>query len=408
MVDNYRALGRGVVLAVGLVCAATRAQAQSPDPVATARLHFGAVALTPSVSLINVGMDSNVFNATNDASPKRDFTATLQPKVNLWMHIGPSIASGTVEQDLVYYKTYASERTVNGSYRAGWLIPLNRLKLDGAMTYLKTRDRPGFEIDARSLRYELGYNGSVEFRAYPKTSFTATASHMNVDFHRDAVFLGASLHDELNRGETRGGASVRYALTPLTSVTLGVERRADRFQHSPLRDSDSTETRIGVQFDPFGILKGSAMFGVRSFRPREAGVAGFTGVTGTADLSYVGFAITKISVQAQRDVQYSFAVDQPYYVLTGATLSLWRQLYGQIDGVGRAGRQQLAYRDRVGAVLEVSNRTDYVNSFGGGLSYRLGRDVRLSVNIDWVRRSSSAQGHSYNDVKIGTALTYGQ
>lgn len=409
MRDNSQIVATRILLLTAvLACAASRAFAQTPDPVAASRLRFGPIGITPRISLTNAGIDTNVFNAPNDGTAQKDFTATLQPRLDLAMHVSRSVLTASVSKDFVYYKTFASERTVNSSYRAGARVPLNRLTFNGEVTHLNSRERPGFEIDARSQRFEHGYNGSIELRAAPKTFIQFSASHSNVEFSKDAVFLGASLQDELNRTATSSTLAIRYALTPLTNVTFDVTRQADRFQYSPLRDSDSTHTRIGFKFDPYAMLKGTAALGIRSFQPRVAGVPGYTGPTAAADLSYVVFTATKLSVQLDRDVQYSFSIDQPFYVLSGTTISLWRQIYGQLDAVGRLGRQRLDYRDRAGAVLEVANRQDHVRSYGGGLSYRLGWDVRLGLNIDWVQRTSGVRGRSYNDVKIGTAFTYGQ
>jgi len=391
-----------------LISIAAPAFAQTPDPTATARIHFGALALTPRVSLTNAGIDTNVFNDPTDGSPKSDFTATLQPKVDLWMHVGTALLSGTVIEDLVYYKTYGSERAVNGSYRIGLRVPRNRLALAGNVSYLDTRDRPGFEIDARSQRQELRYDGAIEFRVSPKTVLSANLSRVDVEFSRDAVFLGTNLHDQLNRTATSRALAVEYALTPLTTVTFDVGRNHDAFIYSPLRDTTSTQARIGVKFDPLTMLRGSAVIGRRSFRPQLEGVEDYVGPTGNIDLSYVVWSSTLIGVQAVWDVQYSVDIAQPYYVLTGRSASLSRHVSGPIDVVGRVGRQQLAYRDRVGAILAVSNRKDHIHTYGGGLSYRLGTDLRLGLNFDWARRRSGVQGHSYNDFKIGTTITYGQ
>jgi len=397
-----------VFLTAALICTASRAFTQTSDPAATARMHFGRLALTPTIGLTNVGVDTNVFNDPNDASPKSDFTLTVEPKVDLWMHFGRSLVSGTVTNDLVYYKTYSTERSVNGFYRAGALVPLNRLTLNGNVTYLNTRDRPGFEIDARSQRYEFGYNGAVELRAFPKFFIGAKAARVNVDFAKDAIFLGTSLHDELTRTATSAAASFRYALTPLTNVTLDVGRQQDRFPYSPLRDSDSTQVQVDFKFDPFAILKGSAVVGYRDLQPRIGGLPGYQGPTAAVDLSYVAFGATKLSVQILRDVEYSFDVDQPYYVQTGTTASLSQHVYGQLFAVGRFGVQQLDYRDRAGVVIEVSNRMDYIHTHGGGLSYRLGRDVRLGLNLDRMRRTTAVTGHKYDELKYGMVLTYGQ
>ena len=399
---------RTLFVIAALVCVASPAFAQHVDPAATARMHFGPLALTPGIALTNAGVDTNVFNDPDDASPKRDLTATVQPKVDLWIHLGRALASGTVIEDLVYYRTYSTERAVNGSYRASVLAPLNRLTLNGTVSYLSSRDRPGFEIDKRSQRYEFGYNGSLELQAFPKTFIGAKASRVNTDFSRDAFFLGTSLHDELNRRATSGAASFRYALTPLTDVTLEAGRAQDRFPYSPLRDSDSTQVQAGFKFGPFAILEGSAVVGYRNFQPRIDSVPGYKGSTAAVNLTYVAFAEMKLSVETLRDIRYSFDIDQPYYVQTGTTASLSQHLYGQVDAVGRISLQRLAYRDRAGAVVEVSNRTDRVHTYGGGLGYRLGKDVRLGVNIDRVYRTSGVRGHEYRSLKFGTALTYGQ
>jgi hypothetical protein len=397
-----------VVLAAALLCSASQAFAQNTDPVAAARMHLGPVGLTPTIGLTNVGIDANVFNDPRDASPKRDFTLTLAPKVDLWMHAGRALVSGTVTQDFVYYKTYATERSINGSYRLGAFVEQNRLTVDGNVTYVATRDRPGFEIDARSQRYQLGFDGAVELRAAPKTFIGVKAARVNIDFAKDAVFLGTNLHDELTRTETSTAASFRYVLTPLTTVTLDIGLEQDRFTFSPLRDSDSTQVRVNFNFDPFAILKGRAAVGYRHLQPRTDAVPRYNGSTADIDLEYLPFGSTKLGLKTIRDVQYSFDLERPYYVLTGTTVSLSQHVHGEMFAVGRYGVQRLAYRDLAGAVIEVSNRTDYVHTYGGGLGYRLGKTIRLEMNVDRVRRTAAVPGRDYDDVRLGTAITYGQ
>src|SRR5436305_9848265 len=55
------------------------------DPRKDARAHAGGVYFTPTFRLENLGIDSNVFNTTDD--PKSDFTATFTPGVQVWMPI---------------------------------------------------------------------------------------------------------------------------------------------------------------------------------------------------------------------------------------------------------------------------------------------------------------------------------
>ena len=87
--------------------------------------------------------------------------------------------------------------------------------------------------------------------------------------------------------------------------------------------------------------------------------------------------------------------------------SVSRAVAGPIDVEGRAGIQSLAYRDRAGAAIAVSNRVDHVRSYGGGVGYRLGRGTRLGFNIDKDNRVSDVSRREYDNLRFGTSVTYG-
>jgi hypothetical protein len=234
-----------------------------------------------------------------------------------------------------------------------------------------------------------------------------TAQRQRIDFDKAAVFLNSNLQFELNRVSTGGGLSLRYKLTPITSVSLVATRTQDRFEFSPLRDSRSTVASAVVSFDPLGILSGSATIGYTSFEPTTAGLPNFKGPTAAVDVSYRLLGTMRIGVGAVRDVAYSYDVNQPYYVQTGVSGSVARVIAGPVDAVVRAGIQSLAYRDRAGVAVAISNRTDHVRTYGGGIGYRLGRGSRLGFNIDTTNRTSDVSRRQYNDVRFGSSVTYG-
>jgi hypothetical protein len=78
-----------------------------------------------------------------------------------------------------------------------------------------------------------------------------------------------------------------------------------------------------------------------------------------------------------------------------------------VDVVVRGGIRNLAYRSRAGAGLAVANRVDDVNTFGGGVGYRLGRGSRLGFNIDKERRVSDISLRTYDNLRFGSSVTYG-
>jgi Putative beta-barrel porin 2 len=391
--------------------AAPLARAQAPEPgapdPAKVRVRIGPLSLNPTFGLTNAGVDTNIFNEPDQLAPKRDFTMTVTPATDLWLRFGSTWLTGNIREDLVYYNKYASERSANSHYTLGWLVPLNRLTVKVGTDYVSTRERPGFEIDARSQRQEFGYSGSVEIRALSKTFFGLQGSHRRVSYDKAAVFLNSNLQFELNRTMTSGGVAVRHQLTPLTSLTFDVGREQDRFEFSPLRDSNSTQISGGVKFDPFALIKGNATFGYRNFEALSPGLPGYQGSTAAVDLSYVALGSSKLGLIIVRDVQYSYDINQPYYVQTGIAGSIAQQIFGPVDVVGRVGVQRLDYRNRVGVVVAALERADHVHTYGGGIGYHLGRDIRIGFNIDHASRASVVTSRDFSGLTYGTSVTYG-
>jgi hypothetical protein len=378
----------------------------SPDS-SRVRVRIGPLTINPTVALTNLGFDQNVFYEPADRNPKSDFTFTVVPKAEARLRVARTLLTGTASEELVWYQRYATERAANSRYRVGWDIPINRLGFKVNASRANVRDRPGFEIDARLQRAETAYDGSVEVRIMPKTFAGATARRERVDYDKAAVFLGRNLQFELNRVTTTTGVTLRYKLTPITSIALAATETRQRFEFSPLRDANASAATVSLLFDPFGIISGSATFGYTDFEPVDAGVSSFKGATGAVSVSYRLLGNTRVGFDATRDVGFSYEINEPYYVQTGFTASLARALYGRVDGVARAGLQTLAYRDRAGTIVQGSNRVDTIRTVGGGIGYHMGKGVRIGFNVDKGWRRSDVDGRGYDDLRFGSAVTYG-
>jgi hypothetical protein len=383
------------------------AQAPTVPDESTVRVRFGPLWLNPSLSLPNIGVDTNVFNEAESDVPESDFTITMTPQTDAWLRMGRTWLSGGVREDFVWYKEFASERSVNGRYSLGWIAPLNRLTFGIGSSLTRARERQGFEIDARVGRTEPAYMGSVELRATSRTHLGVRVDRRRIDFREDAIFLGASLSTELNRTITSVAGTLRHELTPLTSVVASGGKDEERFEFSPHRDADSTRLNIGLNFDPQALIRGSATFGYRKFEPVSADVPGFTGATLNASLTYVARGSTKITFEALRDLQHSFELMQPYYVQTGVQVGLAQQIYGPADAELRLGRQRLAYQDRIGPLSSSIARTDRITRVGGGVGYRISPDFRVGFNVDRQDRHSPVANRNYDGMMYGVAITYG-
>ena len=394
------------VAAAVLSAAPVFAQTPPPDPDAEANIRFGPLSLKSTIALSNLGVDSNVFNEADADQPESDFTMTFSPNTDVWLRMGRTWITGAVQIDWVYYNKFASERAANSAFRIGVDRTFNRVAVKANARRLSTRDRPGYEIDARAQRFETQYDGEATVQVMSKTSVGATAFRRQTDFDEAATFSEANLSRELDRTTSGTGFVVRHALTPFTSVALDVTREQERFVASTFRDSDSMKAVGSVTFQPLALISGTASVGVRLFDPVPPDVPAFNGVITALNLSYSLLGITRLGVQATRDIQYSFEFDQPYYLESGVTASVQQQVVGPFDVLGRIGTRGLAYTDRIGAAVAVSNRTDRVNMVGIGAGYRMGIDKRLGFTLDRQHRTSTIPGRTFTGLRFGLSLTY--
>ena len=395
--------------AVSLILWSYPAAAQSvdePDP-ARVRVRLGPLWLNPTVALTNLGVDQNVFNEPEDRNPKSDFTFTLTPATDLWLRVGSTWVVGKIVEDVNWYQQYSSERNASTGYSVGWRVPFARLGFKIDASRRNARDRPGYEIDARVDRAETKVNGLVELRMLSKTYIGVTGQRQRMDFDENAVFLNSNLQSQLDHTTTGAGLSLRHQLTPLTSIALTVGRSEDRFEYSALRDSTATTVAGNITLDKFALIRGSASVGYENYQPDTPGLPDYRGVTAAVNLAYTLLGSTRFTVDVSRDVQYSYDVNQPYYVQTRVGGEVAQQILGPVDVVVRGSFATLAYRDRAGATVAVPNRTDDLESYGAGVGYHLGRDTRVGFNVDRTRRTSDLASRQYKNLTFGSSVTYG-
>ncbi|MBI4887695.1 MAG: outer membrane beta-barrel protein [Acidobacteria bacterium] len=388
------------------VCASPTFAQSGADPDADATMRFGPLALKSTLTLSNVGVDKNVFNQADAEKPQSDFTLTFTPTTNVWLRMGRTWFSGIIKVDWVYYNRFATERSANGTYTAGVTRTFNRLSLRGNAGHIGTRERPGFEIDARSQRVENSSDAEVSLRTLSRTYLGIRAAQRHVSFNQGAVFLGVSLAEELNRTSTGTAFLVRHEMTPLTTLSLEISRDNEQFELSPDRNADSTRVAGRAVFQPLAVVNGFALVGYRRFTPVHGDVPPYRGVVADVGLSYSLRGSTKLSVSIGRDVQHSFHDNEPYYVDTGITGSVQQQVYRSFDVLARMGTRRLAYRNRTGAAVPLSNRTDIGRTFALGAGYRLGSDKRVGFLVERQRRGSDVERDRYSGLRFGFSLTY--
>ena len=397
---------RPFLYTIALLFLAARAFAQEPvDPRATARVRLGPLAFTPTISIKDVGLDTNVFNSSEN--PVQDFTATVSPQVDFWLRVGSARISGRANVGYVFFLNYAGERSFNTQDEFRVEFPRTHIKPFVEASYLNTRERSGLDVDTRARRMERWLTAGVDLLFSPRLTVRPAGRRGHVAYDQDAVSGGVPLRYVFDRDVTNLSVSARYKVTPLATLVVAADAENADFTFSPDRDSRTIRVMPGLELSPFAIVKGSAYVGVRRLDMLASGIPDYLGPVGSAELRYTLRGSTGFSLNVNRDVFYSFEIEQPYYVLTDVTASVTRHVVGPWDVQGRIGHQQLAYRN-VDTVPPLAPRTDQVTFYGAGIGYRIGHTARLGVNLDSYHRRSPVPGRACDGLRLLTSITYGQ
>jgi hypothetical protein len=406
---NFEFKQKCVLLLASSVLIANSAGAQTQlDPRSEAKVHVGPLYLTPRLAVEEFGIDTNVFN---NAEEKQDFTFTLAPHVDVWVPFARrALLTTSVTSDIVYYQTYSSERSVNPEVKVRGEGFLGRVTPFAEASYLLSRQRPNFEIDVRSRRDERSVRAGVDLRLSPKLSLELSGRHGRVEFDADATYNDIYLQETLNRETRIASASVRHVITPFTTLVLRAETGNERFQFSPLRDSDTLLVMPGVEFKPVALISGSGFVGFRRFTPLSSSLESFSGLVASAALSYTFLGSTRFTGIVDRDVTYSYERVQPYYVVDGYGLTVRRQLVGRTDVTAGIQRQKFTYRDLLlpGAVSSDLNRVDVTHVWSGSLGYRIGLSGRVGFGVLYQERdTNSFRFRNYQGLRFATSVDYG-
>jgi hypothetical protein len=403
---THRPLGillAALCLAFGI---ALPARAQQPvEPSEAARFRWGALRFTPSLAITDVGIDNNVFNEAEHR--KQDTTAAIGPAAALWMNLGRGRLSGKASGQYLYFKEYENQRSWNTNVDMRLQFPLVRIKPFVAGTYVNTRERPGFEIDSRARRRDQTVSIGTDIRLSGKTSFVVSAGQARFAYDKNETFLGAELARVLDRRADTETLQLRYILTPLTTFVVSTEATQDRFVIQTIRNADSIRVMPGFELKPFALISGRVGVGFRHFNALSPDVPDYNGVIASVDAQY-SMAATNFHVTVNRDLNYSFEAQEPYYALTDSVLTITQRVTRVWDIVGRGGRQSLAYRRFSSLTGESSTRVDHGTLVGLGVGYRLGKTVRLGIDANYYQRESpTANLRDFEGLRVGASVSYG-
>lgn len=394
-----------LALLIGYSHVVAQGDSSFTDRWEAARWRFGPLAVTPKVELRNLGWDSNVFNESEN--PKSDFTTTVGAPIDWWLRFGRGRLHGVDYFEGVWFATYDSQSGFNQRHELTLLVPLSRIRPYIGGSYLSTNDRPGYEINARIRHTEQGVNAGIVVRLASRLDLDVGGRQTTYRYQDDPTAGDIYYSETLDRQTENYGAQLRYRYTSETTFTLLADSVSERYVGSPDRNNNGFRILPGVEFGPRAIINGKAQFGYRKLDTKTLGMPDFSGLVAKAELSYVLFGMTRLTAGVSRDIYFSYETTEPFYIQPGFTLSVTQQVAGPWDVQARGEWYRLNYQraDAPGSAPQ-QGRVDYYRAFGGGIGYKLGRDVRVGFNVDAFRRESARDSQNFKGIRGGVAITY--
>jgi Putative beta-barrel porin 2 len=405
----------GAVLG-GVLCVSSTLHGQSravpSDPPESAPLHLGPVALAPSLSVTNLGWDSNVFNQS-DAEAVGDFTTSASPRVLAWMRLGRARVRGRAHLNLVYFQDHPSQRSVDSDYEGRFDLVLTRVTPYVSATWVSAKQPTGFEVDERIRRYEKNVTAGVGLEMGPRTNLDLAVRRQRAEFDDQGDFqdpLVSEFDDYTSQGVS---ASLGHDFTPFTSLVVNVDGHEDRFDDAPERDTNSVGIGSGVEFQPFAMISGHAYVGWQRIQMVNVDSPSYEGLTATVNLAYTLLGATRFNLEAQRDVEYSAVRNQQAYLLAGLRVSVSHRFSETWDAGARVGRYHLTwglFEDSGTPVVPGPQPNTYaedVTQFRGELGYRVGPHMRVAFGLYQQQRESSVDSaRGYRQTLAGMSINY--
>jgi hypothetical protein len=376
------------------------------EPPADVRFLAGPLAVAPLVET-NVGYDDNVFNQSVD-DPQGDLSAVFSPSANIWLILPRARAEGRGRVDFIYYKEFADLKAVDWNTDGRLEVPLNRLTPFVSGVFVNTTNPQNLEISTMARRFTGTLQVGTAVRLGGRTSLEFSISRFKQDYDPDAFYDDADLPEQLDYTSIVGGAAVRYAATPLTTLGVQTLLTRDRFEVSTERDSNSWSLLPFVEFKPFALISGRASVGIQNNRVLSGDAPDFTGTVVDASLTYTLLGRTRFTFGAYRALQYSSLEGRTGYIQGGVTSSVAHQLNDVWDVGGGIGRSRLTYRDTIppGTDASVTYPDETYWSWTAETGYRF-LSTRISFRLDHSLRDADASGlGGYNRTRAYSLVTH--
>ncbi|HEX8028368.1 MAG TPA: outer membrane beta-barrel protein, partial [Vicinamibacterales bacterium] len=247
------------------------------------------------------------------------------------------------------------------------------------------RMRPNGEIDVRADIESEEFSGGIGYELSPTSKVYGAAIKTDIDYE-DAFQDNVSLDQVLSHTTVEYSGGVKTDLTPLTTLLVRGGVRRDEFPTAPERNGENRLAAISLSFDPAAIISGTASFGYQDYVPDDPLVSRYQGMTANVSIRYPLLELGHFNFGYQHGIDYSFDVQEAYYVSNSFNVAYTQRLFGEVDLQASGTWGLFDYGQRVGS----QERQDSLDVYNGNLGYNLRNRTRVAMNYELAERHSPA------------------
>lgn len=378
-----------------------------PDPKAEpwrdARLRIGPIFLDPTFQIKDFGVDDNVFNSP-PGSELQDLTGTLAMTSLVGLQARGLLVTVAQANSYIWYRTYTSERSVDGALRVVGELRLGRLRPWAAWGRAETHERGGFEIDARAGRetptWDVGTDLELGWRLGVSGAYRSRA----LRYAEGEEFDGVDLKEALDHSAEEFRGYGRLILTDYTTAVGGVEYSRVRFDVATIRDSDDVYYFGGLESSQESRLGLNLKVGWMEQRHVDPTVTGFKGLAASGSTTFIVGDFMQLRLGGERRPGLSYEEDYPYYVQQGGDVRSHIRFNPYFDLVFDGRASWLRYGDTVTGAS--APRLDRTTVLGAEFGYFFGgsQGTRVGIRYEYAERTSPNELKNYARSRIYSAF----
>lgn len=375
--------------------------------------------------------DSNVFRSQNSQSSSSNTISST----GIFGGINQPISRQRVRLNgTVGYNSYSSNSNLNNTdYGLNAALDWSTVeRLSGTVSYANNQNLANYatpntpQITSRNLRKTEEFSAQALLGGVTTLSFTGGYTHRSVDYSAPAYVAQEFTQDA-------GSLGIRYRLSGALEVGSGL--RMTRSHYPNFRtlvgggfESDTSRRRdldLTANWTPTGLttVAGRVSFGRSTHSIADA--QGFSGVTGSLTVNHTPAGRLRYSASLSRDTgaenTFRTFTDFNGNLVTGAVdnsqlstiarLSVGYEVTAKIQANAALSIQKRSLVDTLsfnnGGPSNGTTGSDTVTGLNFGLSYAPLRNLALSCNVGYERRTTtSTLSSDYNSNRVGCTASY--